>query len=168
MQAHHAPVYCPLSPQPRQIRPTPPVFPLSMSRRPLSPQLRQIRPTTPVFPLSMSPPVYHRPPPPSPLIAPLHYTVLQYPPQELQHRQSAPHVPVFSASRWISPTGSYDPPPSSQPSSQMMQEPSSHTLSAVPAIPSSKGKRPAQEDSGSGITKKVCFFFFCLFWSLIC
>ncbi|KAL1826119.1 hypothetical protein ACET3Z_012897 [Daucus carota] len=102
----------------------------------------------------MSPPVYHRPLPPSPPIAPLHYTVLQYPPQELQHRQSAPHVPVFSASRWISPTGSYDPPPSSQPSSQMMQEPSSHTLSAVPAIPSSKGKRPAQEDSGSGITKK--------------
>ncbi|KAL1826118.1 hypothetical protein ACET3Z_012896 [Daucus carota] len=70
------------------------------------------------------------------------------------HRQSAPHVPVFSASRWISPTGSYDPPPSSQPSSQMMQEPSSHTLSAVPAVPSRKGKRPAQEDSGSGITKK--------------
>ncbi|KAL1826117.1 hypothetical protein ACET3Z_012895 [Daucus carota] len=102
----------------------------------------------------MTTPVYHRPSPPSPPIAPLHYTVLQYPPQELQHRQSAPHVPVFSASRWISPTGSYDPPPSSQPSSQMMQEPSSHTLSTVSAVPSSKGKRPAQEDSGCGITKK--------------
>ena len=144
VQLQHAPVYCPLQPQPRQIRPTPPVFSLPM--RPAG---------------------YHQLPPPSPPIAPLQYSVMHYPPQ-LQHHQSAPHVPVFSASRWISPPRNYSPPPSSQPQSQMIQEPPSSTT--ISGAPSSKGKRPAQEDSGSGITKKVCFFFFkktFLFWSLI-